>query len=250
LPQAEATGGADAARRVALLAPMRHELRPLLRPLGLRRTRDAAGAAFPGAGFSGALGRNQIVAAITGIGVRAAAQTAERVLDSGGIDHLVVVGIAGGIAAGARIGDIVVPELVIDLESGAQHRPARLGDAPPRGVLATSGELVSDREALVRLRDRGVVAIDMETAAVAAVCERRGCRWSVFRAISDHIDDAPVDPAVFGLAGPDGGPNPTALLRFLLTRPWKIPELARLARDMRKAANAAAQAAVRGLAQG
>jgi nucleoside phosphorylase len=231
--------------QVALLAPMRHELRPLRRPLGLRGTRDASGPLF-----RGAIGNTQIVAAITGIGVRAAAQTAERMLDRGGVDHLVVVGIAGGIAADARIGDVVVPELVIDLASGARHRPAKLGIATPRGVLATEDGLLSDREALLRLRGQGVVAIDMETAAVAAVCERRGIPWSVFRAISDHVDHAPVGPDVFGLAGPDGGPNLPALARFVLTRPWRLPVLARLARDMRTAADAAAQAAVRALAQG
>jgi adenosylhomocysteine nucleosidase len=210
----------------------------------LRRTRDGDGARF-----SGAIGRTQIVAEITGIGVRAAAQATERILHAGAVDHLVVVGIAGGIAAGLRIGDVVVPESVLDVASGATHRPARLGDAPLRGTLATSGEFISDRAALARLRDMGVVAIDMETAAVAAVCERRGCPWSVFRAISDHIDDAPVDPAVIGLAGPDGGPNLPAIARFVLTRPHRLPQLARLARDMRTATNAAAGAAVRALAQ-
>jgi hypothetical protein len=87
----------------------------------------------------------------------------------------------------------------------------------------------------------------METAAIAAVCERRGCAWSVFRAISDRAGDAAVDSDVLGLAGSDGAADLAALARFLLTRPWRIPGLVRLGRGMRLAANTAASAAVRAL---
>ena len=225
-------------RRVALLAPMRLELRPLVRPLCLGRA-DAVGLR------SGAIGRTEVVATTTGIGTRAAARTTERLLDSIPVDHVVVVGIAGGIGPSVAIGDLVVPELVLDLAAGTEHRPSRLGDQAPRGTLVTSDGLLVDQDEIARLERRGSVAIDMETAAVAAVCERRRCPWSVFRAISDRADDASIDPAIFGLAGPDGGPDLPALVRFVLLRPWRIPQLARLGRDSKIAARAAASAAVR-----
>ena len=239
-----ATTRSLASPRVAVLAPMRHELRPLVRPLSLRKVGSGADALF-----TGAVGRTQIVATITRIGTAAAARAAERLLGSGEIDRVVVVGIAGGIGANARIGGLVVPELVIDLASGREHRPARLGEVEPKGTLATSDRLLVDPDEIAHLAQRGVIAIDMETAAIAAVCEQRGCPWSVFRAISDRAGVAPVDSAVLGLAGPDGGPNLPALTRFVLTRPWRLPQLARLARDMRIAANAAASAATAALAQ-
>jgi adenosylhomocysteine nucleosidase len=223
---------------------MRHELRPLVRPLSLRRLGAGADALY-----EGALGRVEIVATITSMGISAAARAAERVLAAGGIDHLVVVGIAGGIGASVAIGDLVVPEQVIDLASSAQHRPAQLGDCAPRGTLATSDGLILDRDFFARLAERGVIAIDMETSAVAAVCERGRCPWSVFRAISDRAGDPAIDSAVFGLAGPDGGPNLPAIARFVLTRPWRLPKLARLARDMRVATEVAASAAVAAIAK-
>jgi adenosylhomocysteine nucleosidase len=232
------------APRVAVLAPMRHELRPLVRPLSLRREGPGLDALY-----SGAVGRVEVVATITSMGILAAARAAERVLDSGAIDHVVVVGIAGGIGTSVAIGGLVVPELVIDLSTGAQHRPVRIGDAAPRGTLVTSDGLLQDRELFARLEARGVIAIDMETSAVAAVCERRGCPWSVFRAISDRAGDPGIDADVFGLAGPDGGPNLPAVARFVLTRPWRLPKLALLARDMRIATHTAASAAVSALAQ-
>jgi nucleoside phosphorylase len=229
-------------RRVALLAPMRHELRPLVRRLSLRRAGSGAGTLH-----RGVVGRVEVVATTTGIGTRAAARATERVLDTAAVDHVLVVGIAGGIAPDLRIGDLVVPERVVDLASGAEHRPARLGGSTPRGTLVTADGLLADREEYARLGREGVLAIDMETAAVAAVCERRGCPWSVVRAISDRAGDVSIDSAVFGLAGPDGGPNPRALARFLLSRPWRVPGLVRLARDMRLATDAAASAAARAL---
>jgi nucleoside phosphorylase len=221
---------------------MRPELRPLVRPLALRRVDSGSGASF-----SGTLGRLEIAATITGIGTGAAARAAERVLDAGAVDHLVVVGIAGGIGASVAIGDLVVPERVVDLATDSEYRPAALGDVAPRGTLVTSDGLLADRGELRRLAETGAVAIDMETAAIAAVCERRGCAWSVFRGISDRADDGSMDEAVFGLAGPDGSGDFAAVARFLLTRPWRIPQLVRLARGMDRAANAAAAAAVRAL---
>jgi nucleoside phosphorylase len=232
-----------ATRRLAFLAPMPLELRPLVRPLSLGSA-DAAGFR------SGALGRMEAVAARTGIGPRAAARTAQRLLDSTPVDHVVIVGIAGALGPRVAIGDLVVPERVLDLATGAEHRPSPLGDATPRGTLVTSDGLLTDRDALARLERSGALAIDMETAAVAAVCERHGCPWSVFRAISDRADDGSVDPAIFGLASPDGGPDLRALARFLLTRPWRVAQLVRLGRGARLAARNAAAAAVRAARHG
>jgi adenosylhomocysteine nucleosidase len=229
-------------RRVAILAAMRSELRPLVRPLSLGSARSADSALL-----AGTLGRVEVVAATTGIGTRAAAHTAEQLLGATPVDHVVVVGIAGGIGTSVEIGDLVVPDLVLDLASGIEHRPAPLGDTTPRGMLVTSDVLLVDANEAARLERRGAIAIDMETAAIAAVCERRRCPWSVFRAISDRADDGSTDAAVLGLAGPDGRPNVPALARFVLSRPWRVPQLARLARGTRIATSAAAAAAISAL---
>ena len=53
---------------------------------------------------------------------------------------------------------------------------------------------------------------------------------------------------MFGLIGPDGRPIPSAVIRFVLTKPHRIAQLARLARGAKTAANAAAQAASDALA--
>jgi adenosylhomocysteine nucleosidase len=219
---------------------MRPELRPLVRPLALRPSRGSEL-------FEGSFAGLEVVAAITGIGMRPAAQAAQRVLDSGAVDHLLVVGIAGGIARSLSIGDVVIPERVIDLATRREYRPAPLGEGAPRGALATSDELIVDAERFAALERQGVVAIDMETAAIAEVCERRGRPWSVWRAISDRVGDAAIDAELLRLAGSDGSLDLPALLRFLARRPGRVPDLVRLGRQMTRATRAAATAAVAAL---
>lgn len=152
---------------------------------------------------------------MTGIGMHAAKRATDRLLDAMPVDRVLVVGIAGDVG------------------------PSRVGGAPARGTLATSDEFLVDPATLEHLARDGVIALDMETSAVAAVCEARGTPWSVVRAISDRTDDHP-DDAVLGLAKPDGSPNLPAAARFVLAHPWRVPQLARLARDARAAATSAA----------
>jgi len=230
---------------VAVLAPMWTELAPLVRPLGLRR--DGSGA---GARLHGTVGPTPVVAAQIGVGPGAAKRATERLLAGCDVAHVLVVGVAGAIAPGLDIGELVVPERVLELESGDVYHPHPLGDAPARGVLATSASLVTDPGRIAALAREGVQAIDMETAAVAAACERAGRPWSVLRAISDRAGDRGVGPEVLGLVREDGSPDVVAALRFLAARPWRVPLLVRLARDSGRAARSAAAAALRALERG
>lgn len=227
----------EAIRRVAILAPMRSELRPLVKLFSLTPSRGRDGL------LRGAAGGIEVVATLTGIGMRSGAQAAERILHATSPDHLIVVGIAGGIGENVAINDLIVPELVLNLETGEKFQPTPLGVARQRGTLASSDVLLEAPAQARKLNDQGVIAIDMETAAIAAVCERRGYPWSVFRAISDRADDGSTDAAVLGLADSEGNPNLAAVARFVLTRPQRIPQLVRLARGANAATRTAALAA-------
>lgn len=223
----------DRPARVGLLAPMPSEFGPLVKALSL--TRGAAG-------FAGAAGPIELVAAKTGIGTRLAAVATERLLDTANVDHVMVVGIAGGMGP-SRVGDVIFPEVVVDKASGAEYRPSPLREVQASGRLVTHDDFdmqPAERDALVA---NGFIAVDMETAAIAAVCERRGVRWSAVRSISDLVGVTPGD--VIGLANADGTPNIGASLRYLVTKPWRIPKLVRLGLDSQRAATGAAQAAAR-----
>jgi adenosylhomocysteine nucleosidase len=227
--------------RIGMLAAMPSELRPLVRKLRLRHADEAIGRKA----HVGRLGRADITAAVTGMGTVAAAEAARRMLDAGDVDHIVVVGIAGGIDDSLAIGEVVVPKTVIDGVTGMEYRPDPLGETPSHGALHTSDEFIVDPERLTALRARGVVALDMESAAIGAVCQERGCPWSVFRAISDRSSDGLADDAVFHLARPDGSPNLPAVARLVARQPRRIVDLVRLGRDARVATQSAAAAAIR-----
>ena len=224
---------------MALLAPMQQELAPLRRRLSLRRVRKERTL------YIGTVGSVEIVATTTGIGTAAASAAAEWLLDETRIDHVMVVGIAGGVDAKQPIGALIAPAVVVNGTTGSEYRPVQLGELTPHGRLVTWDRLLTSLEEAAELARSGVVGLDMETAAIAAVCERRGCPWSVFRAISDRVTDETTDSAVLALAGPDGSGNPWAVARYLLARPWRIVRLMRLARGSLRAANAAADAAIR-----
>jgi adenosylhomocysteine nucleosidase len=227
--------------RIGMLAPMPWELRPLVKKLGLRHSDEAIGRKAHG----GRLGAADVTAALTGMGSIAAAEATRRMLDAGSVDHIVVVGMAGGIDYSLAIGDVVVPKTVIDGATGTEYRPDPLGETPSDGVLHTSDEFIVDPERLAAMRARGVVALDMESAAIGAVCRERGCPWSVFRAISDRSSDGLADEAVFRLARPDGSPNLPAVARLVARQPRRIVDLVRLGRDARVATQSAAAAAIR-----
>jgi adenosylhomocysteine nucleosidase len=228
--------------RIGMLAPMPSELRPLVKKLGLRPSRAPLGARV----HEGRSGSASVVAATTGMGTAGAAEATRLMLDAGDVDHVIVVGIAGGIDDRLAIGDVIRPGVVIDGASGAEYRPQPLGqqpDPPGEGALHTSDEFIVDPERVSALRARGVIAMDMETAAVAAVCEERGCPWSVVRSISDRSSDGMADEAVFELAHADGTANLRAVARFVARHPGRVPQLVRLGRDAGVATSAAAAAA-------
>jgi len=226
-------------RPLAFVAPMPSELKPLQRALALQADRPG-----PQALHTGSLDGRPVVARLCGIGVPRAAACAHDLLTAHAPAHVIVIGVAGGLGAHVRVGDVVVPEVVIDLTDGRELRPTHLGTTVAGGRLLTSGDLIKDPDELARLRDAGAIAIDMETAAIARACEDNGVTWSVYRGISDDAFDPLVDEAILALTRPDGTPDLAAVARFLGRNPARARLLRRLARDLDAATNAAVTAAL------
>jgi nucleoside phosphorylase len=176
------------------------------------------------------------------MGTAAATAATERILDAAAVDHLICIGVAGGLGPTVKVRELVVPEVVVDAATGKEYRPAPLPGFAARGKLWTSDDFETDPATLNPLTEKGVIALDMETAAIGAVCERRGVPWSVARGLSDHVTDAPVEKAIFGLAKPDGSANVGAILRYILPKPWRIRYLAQMAKNSTAAANASVDA--------
>jgi adenosylhomocysteine nucleosidase len=94
------------------------------------------------------------------------------------------------------------------------------------------------------LRANGVVSLDMETAAIAAVCEARAVPWSVFRVISDRACDGSVDDEVFRMSNQDGTPNYEAIAAYFEKYPERAELMAQMGANAKLATEAAADAAI------
>jgi len=229
---------------IAFICAMPMELRPLVRQLRLRKD-IVAGTEVR----RGRLADHDVVAIVTGMGTALATDGTERLLSAVTPDRVVVVGITGAVEDATVIGTLVLPEVVVNSATGREHRPHPLGGGTPRGVMWTT-DVVTPPEELPALRARGVVSLDMETAAIAACCERRSIPWSVFRVISDRAGDGSVDEEIFGLSHQDGTPNGPAIVRYILRHPLRIPRMASLAKGAKLATERATMAAIEAVLSG
>jgi nucleoside phosphorylase len=119
------------------------------------------------------------------------------VLERGPFDHVMVVGIAGGLDPALPVGALMVPSQVRLYPDGPRYTPIPC-PRTPAGALMTTDGLFSDEEAWRAHPRDGFGAVDMEAAGVAEVCEAAGVPWSVYRGISDRPDEHIVDQASSG----------------------------------------------------
>jgi len=233
-----------ARRRVALLTPMRPELRAVVRAGGLARISGS-----PVFSHAGTTGRWSVAAGIIGIGPASARTATERMLERGPFDHVMVVGIAAGLDPALTIGELIVPSQVRLGPHGPRYTTHPLPVRTPAGALMTLDGLVSEEAAWRPILDSGYGAVDMEAAGVAEVCERAGVAWSVYRGISDRPDEHIVDQSILELSKPDGSADLVAVGRYLARDPRRARTLAHLNRCMGRAATVAADAAFGDLAR-
>ncbi len=239
----------EALRRVVVLAPMPLELDAIATAFGLARS-DGSG----DAPWTGRLGDSEVTALHVGMGPPAARAATLRLFDrpppgaSGppAVDHVMIAGICGGLDPDIEVGTLLNPEYLVEHASGSRytHRPP--GGAPRLGGLATTETVSFDLELTRRLREDGCLGVDMESSAVAEVCDAKGCSWSVYRCISDRAFDGLLDERIVAATHPDGSANMAEIERLLAEDPELGAKLGRLAEDSARAARLAAEAAARG----
>ena len=89
-------------RRVAVLAPMKPELKAIVKSFSLEPTPDD-----PVFSHAGTAGSWAVAALVTGMGPALAREATRKALSAGPFDHVMVIGIAGGLDPGPprRIAD-------------------------------------------------------------------------------------------------------------------------------------------------
>jgi adenosylhomocysteine nucleosidase len=223
---------------VAVLAPMKPELKAIVKSFALSPTSDD-----PVFSHAGTAGRWEVAALVTGIGPALAREATRRALAAGPFDHVMVIGIAGGLDPGLPVGSLLVPGRVQLYPDGPEFRTHPLPPRETNGSLMTTDGLFDNDDVWQPILERGFGAVDMEAAGVAEVCEAEAVAWSIYRGISDRPDEHIVDQAVFSLSKPDGSADTVAVAKYLARDPRRAKALAHLNRCMQEAASTAADAA-------
>ncbi|MGI4982539.1 MAG: 5'-methylthioadenosine/adenosylhomocysteine nucleosidase [Janthinobacterium lividum] len=235
-------------RALGILAALPEEIAGLVEQLSAPRVARWGQRDFHG----GLLHGRPCVVALSRIGKVAAAASAATLIHRFDVSAIVFSGVAGGIAPGVRVGDVVVADTLLQHDLDASplfprfevpllgrarfdtdpalsgrlaraadgflpHAPMREDGAPPRlhrGMIASGDRFVSGDAGRAALRGAlpGLLAVDMESAAVAQVCHEHDVPFAVVRTISDAADDhaavsfarflteraAPYAQAIFG----------------------------------------------------
>jgi len=223
---------------------MRPELKAVVRAGALQRISPAVPFSF-----GGRAGTWTVLAGVIGMGPSTARRATERILAQGPFDHVMVVGIAGGLDPALPVGSLMVPSRVQLHPDGPVRRTRPLPSRQAEGGLMTTDGLFSDEVVWRPILDAGFGAVDMEASGVGEACERAGVDWSIYRGISDRPDEHIVDQAVFALSKPDGSANLAAVGKYLARDPRRAKALAHLNQCMHVAATVAAEAAFADLAQ-
>lgn len=154
--------------------------------------------------------------------------------------EVLVIGLAGGLDSRALPGMVFQVAAVWDSNGEISKPTADVagfgipGKIPP-AVIACVNSVVSTPKAKADLAQRtGAGLVDMESAHLAAWCDRNGRKWCMVRVVLDGPEDA-LPPGIGGWTRGDGELDPWSMLGSLFRHPGAILSLPRLARARRMA---------------
>ncbi|QDV34283.1 phosphorylase family protein [Tautonia plasticadhaerens] len=183
----------------------------------------------------GMLGEKVVVIVSAGVGRKAAAKGARRLLGGHRPRWLVSAGFGGALDPGLRRNDVVFATEIVDAAS-PDAPPLAIGLTPPAstpgskiryssGRLVTASKIVRTAAEKAAMRGRfAAEVVDMETASVASICADRGQRFLAIRVISDEAG-ADLPPEVMTVMGPTGGFRLGATIGALWKRPGSVKDL-------------------------
>ena len=204
---------------IGIIGAMDSELSLLLAAMEQREQTEQFGLTF----HTGLLGGRRVVLVKAGIGKVSAARCTQLLIDRYHPAAIINTGIAGGLAPGLRVGDLVVAEGLVQhdfdvtafghakgyLCTGGDSRvptvfradrqlsaalvaaaQAVLGEERVHtGLIATGDQFISGRERKAELFETfHAAAAEMEGGAIAQVAALSGVPFAVIRAISDLAD--------------------------------------------------------------
>lgn len=159
----------------------------------------------------GIIGKNEVISSKCGIGKVNAAVNTYKILKAFTPDLLINTGVAGGASYDTRIGDILVADYVAyhdvwcgpgteygqadGMEIFMQCDPSIIklahslldGSRLQVGLICSGDSFISEAEEVLKIRTLfpEALAVDMESAAIAQVCEMNQTKFNIIRVISD-----------------------------------------------------------------
>lgn len=186
------------------------------------------------------LGEGSLLA-LSGIGRAAAAAAAQALIDAG-VSALMTFGMAGGLDPALKPGSVVIPcELLASdgaryVANPAWREQVAAAVSPLRAV--TEGNLLTSTHAIETPADKaaafratGAAAVDMESAAVAAIAAQHNLPFIAVRVIVDTAAD--ILPRAVVAASKAGRVQLARLIGGLILAPREIGSLVRLAQRYR-----------------
>jgi adenosylhomocysteine nucleosidase len=204
--------------RVAIIAAMADELKPLVRGWK-RESRNGVRL------WRWRHGEGEWIAALAGIGTDAAARALAEIEGSGRVDALLSTGWAGALRGEIETGRAYGVREVVDARTGERFPAA----AQPGGCLLVTSDRVAGPEEKGRLAATfGADLVDMEAAGIARLAGTRGIPFYCVKGVSD----GPADrlPDMNGFISADGQFHLGRFVLHVLVRPGYWPTLARLRR--------------------
>ncbi|MEW4452639.1 hypothetical protein AB1L30_08185 [Bremerella sp. JC817] len=144
----------------------------------------------------GKLGPHAIGVVESGVGRKAAGATVRDIIDIIQPKWIVSAGFAGGLVSELKRGHVVMANCVRDIEGGEVAIPLNLTSEQieatqglASGKLLTVDRIIGTVEEKRQLgEEHGVVAVEMETLAIAQVCQEKDTKMLSVRIISDTVD--------------------------------------------------------------
>jgi adenosylhomocysteine nucleosidase len=208
--------------RIAIVAALEREVAGLLKN-SKRIEREYDGRKF--AFFE----REDEVIVCGGIGVEAARRAAEAVIVLYHPGLVESVGFAGALQSNLRVGDILVPGLLIDARDGS-----RIEISDGDGTLLTFMSVANARQKSRLAQSYAAQAVDMEAAGVAVAARTHGVAFRAVKVISDEMNFEMPD--MTGFVDAQGRFRAIRFVGHAALRPWLWPAITTLAHNSKKAA--------------
>jgi len=176
-----------------------------------------------------------------GTGFARARAATQSLIDAHSPDWILSSGFSGGLLPEMKPGQIVIANSIVDTHEHELNIDVHVAEDTARGLyvgrFVTADKIVRMVDEKMALAEQhAAIAVDLESLAVAQVCQETQTRFMAVRVISDDLS-ADLPPEVLSVIGNSG----TVRLGAAIGSLWKRPSSAKDLWNLREAAMTAAE---------